>query len=106
MFLALYGENVNIAEAAFISIFSMVVVFVVLLIISYMIDIVAAIISKGTEKKVEIKNTNEPMDIKVTDDTVAVIAAAIAAYMGSDVQNVNIKKIRRIDKSNTWMRRN
>lgn len=101
MFLALYGTKVNIGEAVFISIFSMAVVFVVLLVISYMIDIVAAIINKG-KKKAPVKKdvANDTLaEPKVSDNTVAIIAAAIAAYEGVNVDNLRIKKIRRIKKS-------
>lgn len=103
MFLALYGTKVNIGEAVFISIFSMAVVFVVLLIISYMIDIVAAVINKG-KKKVSVKTeavSDTLSEPKVSDNTVAIIAAAIAAYEGTNVENLVIKKIRRV-KNSHW----
>lgn len=101
MYLALYGDKVNIGEAVFISIFSMVVVFVVLLIISYMIDLVALFLKKSVKIK-EVSKTEITESIKdVTSDTsvVAAIAAAISSYMGVDPHNIVIKKIRRIDNS-------
>ena len=52
LFLAMYGNKVNIEEALFISAFAMIVVFLVLLIISYLIDITAFFIN-GPKKKAE-----------------------------------------------------
>ena len=100
LFLALYGDNLNIGEALFISGFSMLVVFFVLLIISYLIDLTAALINKSKKQvtkpasNVEIKN-----EIK-SDDTV-VIAAVIAAYLGTSTDNIIIKSIRRINQSDS-----
>lgn len=101
MFLALYGDKVNIGEAVFISIFSMAVVFVVLLIISYMIDLVAVFLKKPVKAKAIAKNETAETIKGVTNDAsvVAAIAAAISSYMGVDPHNLVIKKIRRIDKS-------
>ena len=41
LYLAMYGDKVGVGQALFISIFAMAVVFIVLLIISYLIDITA-----------------------------------------------------------------
>ena len=42
----MYGNLVSASDAIFISLFSMAVVFIVLLVISYMIDIVAFFVNK------------------------------------------------------------
>ncbi|MDO5564399.1 MAG: OadG family transporter subunit [Eubacteriales bacterium] len=52
-----FGNEVQIGEAFFISIFSMIIVFLILLIISYMIDAVAIILHKPKKiKKEDINN--------------------------------------------------
>lgn len=102
LFLALYGDNLNIGESLFISAFSMIVVFFVLLIISYLIDITAVLINR--EKKQVIKavsdaETQSKNELK--NDEVVVIAAAIAAYLGTSTDNIIIKNIRRISQSDS-----
>ena len=111
LFLAMYGNNVKLTEALFISVFAMVVVFLVLLIISYLIDITAFFIN-GKKNKVAVKTETkvvkavEKVDNKKSDDTVVVIAAAIAAYLGTSVDNVKIKSIRRVNQTDSpWTER-
>ena len=111
LFLAMYGNNVKLTEALFISAFAMIVVFLVLLIISYLIDITAFFIN-GKRNKVAVKTETkvakavEKVDNKKSDDTVVVIAAAIAAYLGTSVDNVKIKSIRRVNQTDSpWTER-
>lgn len=111
LFLAMYGNSVKLTEALFISVFAMIVVFLVLLIISYLIDITAFFINGKKNKvvvKAETKVTKavEKFDTKKSDDTVVVIAAAIAAYLGTSVDNVKIKSIRRVNQTDSpWTER-
>ena len=108
LFLAMYGNKVNIEEALFLSVFAMILVFLVLLIISYLIDITAFFIN-GPKKKAEKKLENiekKACDVKSVSkdkesDLVVVIAGAIAAYLGTSADNVVIKSIRRIPQSDT-----
>jgi len=112
LFLAMYGDKVDIGQALFISLFAMAIVFLVLLVISYLIDITAFII-KGSAKPKKangaVSNTATSAPVKNkkgSDDTVVAIAAAIAAYLGTSVDNVRITKIRRIPQSSTaWTER-
>lgn len=112
LFLAMYGDKVDIGQALFISIFAMAIVFLVLLVISYLIDITAFFI-KGSAKPKKangaVSNTATSAPVKNkkgSDDTVVAIAAAIAAYLGTSVDNVRITKIRRIPQSSTaWTER-
>ena len=112
LFLAMYGDKVDIGQALFISLFAMAIVFLVLLVISYLIDITAFII-KGSAKPKKangaVSNTATSAPVtnkKGSDDAVVVIAAAIAAYLGTSVDNVRITKIRRIPQSSTaWTER-
>lgn len=101
----MYGDEVNIGQAFFISIFAMIIVFLVLLIISYMIDITAYLLKKETNVKIPKSNVDKNVDTKKQDDTalVAVIAAAIASYTGVSVENIKVKKIRRVGNfDSTW----
>lgn len=109
LYLAMYGDKVSIGQAIFISIFAMSVVFFVLLIISYMIDITAGVIKKGTkcEKKsngVANKSTATSTPTKKDDSSavVAAIAAAVASYLGTTTDNVRIVSIRRVNSNSTW----
>lgn len=116
LYLAMYGDKVSIGEALFISVFAMIVVFVVLLIISYLIDVSAFFINaKKNKTQVEktgdlvksVSNENKDQVIYNSNDTlVAVIAAAIAAYVGTSVDNVKIKSIRRVNQNTSpWSER-
>lgn len=111
LFLAMYGNSVKLTEALFISAFAMVVVFLVLLIISYLIDITAFFIN-GKKNKVAVKTETkvakavDSTSAKKSDDMVVVIAAAIAAYLGTSVDNVKIKSIRRLNQTDSpWTER-
>ena len=113
LFLAMYGDKVDIGQALFISLFAMAIVFLVLLVISYTIDITAFLL-KGSSK---LKKANGAASVTATaapvvksakgsDDVVVAIAAAIAAYIGTSVDNIRITKIRRIPQTDTaWTER-
>lgn len=103
------GEYITIGDSLLITVFSMVVVFVVLAAISYLIDLLRIVTNKEErktslleEKNIDkIKKTSEVKEEKVVDSTedeelVAVIAAAIAASIGVDTVDINIKSIRRV----------
>ncbi len=91
-----------------ITIFSMVVVFVVLIAISYLIDILR-VTTNGKKNKEEIKKANvvEEKSVEKKEDIsnkenvddeelVAVISAAVAASLGVNIPEINIKAIKRI----------
>lgn len=107
------GETVTIGESLIITVFSMAVVFVVLVAISYLINILRAttndkkeqvqqentktIVQEETKKEEEI---DENLD---NEELVAVIAAAISANMGLSIPDINIKAIRRVSQnSSIW----
>lgn len=102
LFLVMFGNEVSISEALFISVFAMTVVFLVLLIISYLIDI-SAFFTNGKQKQVKVDNENVVVvnDLAVNDkpkddsELVAIITAAISEYLGTSSENIRIKKIRR-----------
>ncbi len=97
----MYGEQVQISDAFFISLFSIAVVFIVLLLISYMTDIVAFFVNKKPKVnknldniKIESKPSASVVDTKV----VAAITAAICMIDGKSPNNIIIKSIKRVPK--------
>lgn len=99
------GKIISVGDSLVITLFSMVVVFVGLTIISILIMGLKMI---GGEKKSETvkevvipAKANEPVvDSTVNDEElVAVIAAAIAVSLGVSIPEVNIKSIRRMPQS-------
>lgn len=109
-----YNEagKVTIGSSIFILVFSMIVVFVVLLIISYMIDIMHFILSSKTKSTKVVKDVVAKAEESVSgeykmnstlDDTrlVAVITAAISSYMGTSSDSIHIKSIRRVSQNNS-----
>ena len=95
-------DNLTFGNAVLLSLFSMLVVFVVLLIISYMIDIVAFLSNRKKDKKDDLspddpdpKNDESPTSADKPDKkTAAIIAAAVTAFLGTDTRFV-IRKIKR-----------
>lgn len=102
------GNNISIGDSLIITIFSMAIVFVVLIAISYLIDILRVVTNekKGKEEPnksnivVEEKKTDKMEEVleeqKLNDEElIAVIAAAVAVSLGVSVPEVNIKSIKR-----------
>lgn len=95
------GDYVSIGEALIITGFSIVVVFLGLIIISLLIS---ALKNISGNNKLEVSNPvvtpvkkEEPVINEVNDEElVAVIAAAIAASMGVSIPQLNIKSIKRM----------
>ena len=104
------GSEVSMSEGFIVTIVSMLVVFAVLVLISFLIGL----LRKFSEEKevtvispmesvyesvfLERENTEKP-----NEELVAVIAAALAASLGLDIPNINIKSIKRIQQnSSTW----
>lgn len=105
------GDIISIGDSLVITVFSMAVVFLGLIALSFCISILKSVsVEKKTEltkaagapsktKEVQVKET----DTNNTNDEelVAVIAAAIAASLGVSIPEINIKSIRRIPQSTT-----
>lgn len=102
------GEIISIGDSLVITIFSMVVVFAILVLIAWLIGALK-VISNGKEQekpvKVEEPKAKEPVIEAVQEgndeELVAVIAAAVAASLGLSIPEVNIKTIRRVPQSTT-----
>ena len=101
------GAHITLGDSLIITVFSMLVVFVVLYAISYLIRVLK-LISSGKEERQEVKKndlvesaTSEKEEINEDDDAelVAAIAAAIAASLGVDIPQIKIRKIKRLPQS-------
>jgi len=99
------GEKITIGQSLIITIFSMAVVFLVLIGISYLIDILRVTTNNHKKESKEAKDSTESVKVSEPvekeqniedEELVAVIAAAIAASMGVTIPDINIKSIKRI----------
>lgn len=97
-------QTVTAADALLITVFSMVVVFVVLLLISYIINLLKLFSKEKVkaqpivkELAVEAKADNLSGELVAEDEyeLVAVITAAIAAMAGKQISEIQIKNIKR-----------
>lgn len=93
-----------------ITVFSMSVVFAGLIFLAMLISVLKAVsvekeeVKKETITSIEAKrNTAEKAEEIKTDDgeLVAVIAAAVAASLGANIPDINIKSIKRLQQSST-----
>ena len=98
----MFRENTTIANGIFIAIFSMIVVFLILLAISYLIDLIAFIVKKYFKDSASSKKAqkNSSQGATSNDETVAVITAAIAAYTGRD--DFEVKSVQETGKASSW----
>ena len=99
-----YNEKgqVTLGSSIFILVFSMIVVFVVLLIISYMIDIMHFILTRKKSEKVKNVSIDKVAEKSIVQNDTALIAtitAAIASYMGTSSSKIHIKNIRRVEQN-------
>lgn len=104
------GDVITIGDSLIITVFSMVVVFLTLLIISYLID--GLRVATGKKDNTEKVKTQDPIKesdtvveepVKEDEEIVAVIAAAIAASEGVSIPQVKINTIRRVSNNiSTW----
>lgn len=100
------GDIISFGDSLIITVFSMVVVFVGLIVLAMFISVLKSIGGKNkvedTKKPETPIKAKEPVKEKRQEATtndeelVAVIAAAIAASLGVSEPEVNIKSIRRI----------
>ncbi len=102
----MFNDYVTFGESIIISLFCMVVVFLSLLVISYLIDLMRVLLSKKNNKTAEVKiiePTPQPVIKAEEDDSelVAVITAAIAAMTGTDASGLVVRNIKRLPDSDT-----
>jgi sodium pump decarboxylase gamma subunit len=96
----MFGEVIDFGEMVIITVFSMGVVFATLLIISLILDLfkVVFVEKKSQEVKKEpqpqtIAAAPEPIKTDVDEELVAVITAAIAAYIGKGTDKLIVRRI-------------
>ncbi len=98
------GDKITMGDSLTITIFSMIIVFLALLIISFLIDILRTVSNKNEKKDdnqklnivTEKEKEKEEQGIAENEELVAVIAAAIAASEGVSIPQVKIKTIKRM----------
>ena len=93
----MYGNEITLLDSGVITVFSMALVFVALIVISFFIDFVAFLINRGAKKE-EPKAAAAPVVeevIEEEDDSelVAVIAAAVAATSGKSMNAFVVRSI-------------
>ena len=93
-------ETITMGRALIVCGFSLVVVFLVLLAISYMIDLVHWLLTKGQKKPAAAPATLtlevSEAPAKDTTATAVIAAAAIAAYLGTTTDQFVVRSIRRV----------
>lgn len=102
----MYGDNLAMSDALVITLFSMGLVFVALVALSYFIDLIAKIINRKV-KKVEVEVKQEEIEIveEEMDDLelIAVISAAVAATSGKSLDSFFVRNVRVIDnEASAW----
>ena len=100
------GSQVSIGQAAVVCVFSMVVIFAVLFVISLMIDILAAALKKQKAEPAAPAVPAAPAAPVAQDGAeLAVITAAIAAYLGKSTDEIVVREIRRVQNNESeWSR--
>ena len=99
----MFGDKLTVAQTAFVTVFSMGIVFFSLILISFMIDGLNVLLNKKKKdeanQQLEIVESNEVEEYEDEDndeEIAAVIAAALAATLSTSVDNITIKNIRRV----------
>lgn len=107
----MFGDQVTIPQATLVALFSITVVFLVLLSISYLIKIVAGIVNRNQKpKQQEVAKAapvqEAPAEEEPEDDShlVAVITAAVASYLGKDAGSFVVKSITPLNTESDWSR--
>lgn len=105
------NQYVTFSDSLVITLFSMIIVFVGLVIISVLISGLKYLNRQEEgrgekleeiEKTVVDKGVEDSIDMEDQEELVAVIAAAISASMGIPVEDFNIRNIKRADTKDPW----
>jgi len=105
------GNEVTMSEALIVTVVSMIVVFLVLILISYIIGLLktfaagkkpAAVQPEKTGTAVIKQEEKAPSTPELDEgELIAVIAAAVAASLGRDIPEIRINSIRRVPQLTT-----
>ena len=105
--------NVQPIEAVTVTLFSMGIVFICLIAISYLIDLMRITLNKKRKEEEKVKEPKaeevpiQTVDMAGEDDTelAAVITAAISALTGTKTSGIKIRNIKRLPDTDTaWSR--
>jgi sodium pump decarboxylase gamma subunit len=96
----MFGETIDFGEMVIITVFSMGVVFATLLIISFILDLFKVVFVEKKSQEVKkgpqpqtVTATPEPIKTDADEELVAVITAAIAAYIGKGTDKLIVRRI-------------
>ncbi|EOD01127.1 OadG family protein [Caldisalinibacter kiritimatiensis] len=108
-----FGDSVTLGQSLYITIFSMLIVFATLLVISYILSGFKVLFYKdnkqkvkkdtvrtNTQQKATVENKVE-QDNEQDEELVAVITAAIAASLSRPATDIRIRKIKRVQQQST-----
>lgn len=110
----MFGEHLTVGEATLVAVFSITVVFLVLLLISYLIKLVAMIVNNMNKPKAapaaaapaKSAPVAEAPAPKAEDNSalVAAITAAVACYLGKEPGSFVVKSITPLNTESDWSR--
>ena len=107
------GDKITISEALMITVTSMIVVFAVLALIAWMVGLLKNLGKESVKKPRETPKKEEEEllasdeiqeEVEDEEELIAVISAAIAASMGLEIPNINIRSIKRINQNTSACR--
>ena len=107
------GDKITISEALMITVTSMIVVFAVLALIAWMIGLLKNLGKESVKKQSAPPKKDEQLisvsdeiqgEVEEDEELIAVISAAIAASMGLEIPNINIRSIKRINQNTSAWR--
>ena len=100
------GDKVSFLDSLLVTVFSMLVVFIVLIVIAYLINLLKIISNRDKESKTIQKEKVEEHTAKnheivpvegISDELVAALTASIAVKEGVDADKVKIKSIKKLN---------
>lgn len=104
----MYGNSLTMVDSFVITAFSMSLVFVALVVISYFIDLIAKVVNRSKTEVVSdvVEETVTQVDIiDESEEIIAVISAAIAATSGKSLQDFVIRNIQpTLNQESAWAR--
>lgn len=96
----MFGNDITFGQAVIVCLFSLAVVFAVLLLISFLIDLIHWAVEKLSGGKKDAEPVQAPPPAPAdTQELPVLAAAAIAAYLGARPDQFVVRSIRRIQDS-------
>ncbi|WP_425538964.1 OadG family protein [Microaceticoccus formicicus] len=88
--------RISLLESVVVAVISMLVVFAVLMLIAFLIYTLNIISSNLQEKQKPTETVREILSIS-DEETIAIISATLAAYLGAELSDFKIRNIRGLD---------